>query len=143
MGAVAMKERSTGLVDRGYPVSEATIYIYCDNCGSFNIKTYIPFIKLLIIAVMIIVVGFLISGSKNWLSCVFPLMFISIFIPWKDILLKYKCRKCGNAHITNYNSLHYQAHDLSVVGVPDNLTQKRYIDTDVLHFQQFNYFFTK
>lgn len=137
MGAVAMEERSTGLVDRGYPVSEATLYIYCDNCGSFNIKTYIPFIKLLIIAIIIAIVGFLISRIENWLPCVFPLIMIAMFIPWRDIFLKYKCRKCGNVHITDYNSLHYQSYDLSVVDVPDNLTQKRYIDTDVLHFQQF------
>jgi ribosomal protein L44E len=137
MGAVAMKERSTGLVDRGYPVSEATLYIYCDDCGSFNIKKYIPFIKLLIIATIITVGVFLTLGNKQWLMCVFPLGLLALFLSWKDILLKYRCRKCGNVHITDYNSLHYQSYDLTVIDVPDNLTQKRYIDTDVLHFQQF------
>jgi hypothetical protein len=137
MGAVAMKERSIGLVDRGYPVSEATLYIYCDNCGSFNIKTYIPFIKLLIIATIISAGVFLTLGNKQWLMCMFPLGLLALFLPWKDILLKYRCRKCGNVHITDYNSLHYQSYDLSVIDVPDKLTQKRYIDTDVPDFHQF------
>ena len=52
-------------------------------------------------------------------------------------MLRYRCRKCGNVHITDHNSLHYPANDLSIVDVPDRLTQKRYIDTDVIHFQQF------
>ena len=132
-----MKERSTGLVDKGYPVTEATLYIYCDNCGSFNIKTYIPFIKLLIIAV-VIMAGILLSlNDKQWLMCLIPLGWLALYLPWRDIMLRYKCRKCGNVHISDYNALHYQSYDLSMVDVPDNLTQKRYIDTDVLHFQQF------
>jgi|WetSurSiteA1Bulk_404760.scaffolds.fasta_scaffold74576_1 hypothetical protein len=137
MGAVAMKDRSTGLVDKGYPVYEATLYIYCDACGSFNIETYIPFIKLLIIAVIITVGVFLALHDKQWLMCLIPLGLLALFLPWRDILLKYKCRKCENSQITDYNSLHYQSYDMSMVDVPDRLTQKRYIDTDVLHFQQF------
>jgi hypothetical protein len=137
MGAVAMKERSTGLVDRGNPVTEATLYIYCDACGSFNIKTYIPFIKMLAIAVIFTVVVFFAINDKQYLMCLIPLGMIALFLPWKDIMLRYKCRKCRNVNITDYNSLHYQSYDLSVVDVPDGLTQKRYFDTDVIHFQQF------
>lgn len=132
-----MKERSTGLVDRGYPVSEATLYIYCDNCGSFNIKTYIPFIRLLIIAVIVIAGVFLTLSNKQWIICVLSIGWLALFLPWRDILLKYKCRKCGNVKISDYNSLHYQPYDMNVIDVSDKLTQKRYIDTDVLHFQQF------
>jgi hypothetical protein len=137
MGAVAMKERSTGLVDRGYPVVEATLYIYCDGCGSFNIKTYIPFVKLLITAVIITAGILLTVNDRQWLACLLPLGWLSLYLPWRDIMLRYKCRKCGNVRITDYNSLHYQSYDVSVVDVPDNLTQKRYVDNDVLHFQQF------
>jgi DNA-directed RNA polymerase subunit RPC12/RpoP len=137
MGAVAMKDRSTGLVDRGYPVSEATLYIYCDNCGSFNIKTYVPVIKLLVVAIVLVVIVFLVLNYYQWLACLLPLGWIASLLPWRDILLKYKCRKCGNVHISDYNSLNYQAYDMSVVDVSDKLTQKRYIDSDVLHFQQF------
>ena len=64
-------------------------------------------------------------------------VFIFVSLPWRDLMLRYKRRKCGNIRITDYNSLNYQSYDLSVVDVPDYLTQKRYIDTDVLQFQQF------
>jgi len=133
-----MKERSTGLVDRGYPVTEATLYIYCDACGSFNIKIYFPFFKLLISSIIITGGVFLVLNNKQWLICLIPLGLISLYLPWKDIMLRYKCRKCRNVHITDQNSLHYQLYDLSVEDIPDDLAQKRYIDTDVLHFQQFS-----
>ena len=87
MGAVAMKERSTGFLDRGYPVDEATLYIYCDVCGSFKIKTYIPFIKLVIIAVIITAGVFLALGDKQWLMCLIPLGGLAVILPWRDIFL--------------------------------------------------------
>lgn len=137
MGAVAMDERSTGLVDRGYPVNQATLYIYCDACGSFNIKITIPFGKILMITAIILSGVLLAVDNKQWLICLIPLSLFAMYLPWRDMLLKYKCRKCGNVHISDFNALHYQPYDLSVVDVPDNQTQKRYVDTDVLHFQQF------
>jgi hypothetical protein len=137
MGAVAMKDRSTGLVDRGYPVVEATLYIYCDRCGSFNVKTYIPFIKLLITAGILAAGVFLVKKGGQGLMCLIPFGLLALFLPWKDLMLRYKCRKCRNVRITDTNSLHYKPYDLSVVDVPDKLTQKRYIDTDVIHFHQF------
>ena len=139
MGAVVIKERSTGLVDRGYPVAEATLYIYCDTCGSFSIKTYIPIAKLMIVAVVFLLPLLILQNIKEWLGCLFILSFFAFFVSfsWRDFMLRYKCRKCGNVRITDYNSLNYQPYNLSVVDVPDYLTQKRYIDTDVLHFQQF------
>ena len=138
MGAVAVESRTIGR-GRGYPIIEATLYIYCDNCGSFNIKIYIRFIKLLIMA---IVVGFLIGifitmKSKTWLPCFIPFGLLALYLPWRDILLSYKCRNCKNVKITTHNTLHYPPYDKSVVDVPDKLTQKRYIDEDALHFQQF------
>ena len=137
MGAVALQERATGLVDRGYPVCEATLYIYCDACGSFNIKVYIPILRLLGAAAVLAAGAALLSAYRQWLVCLIPLCLLALYLPWKDMFLKYKCRKCGNARISDYNSLHYQAYDLSVVDVPDRQAQKRYLDTDVLHFGQF------
>jgi len=37
MGKVAMEARNVGQ-DGGYPVEEATLFVYCDKCGSFDIK---------------------------------------------------------------------------------------------------------
>jgi len=90
-----MKERSTGLVDRGYPVVEATLYIYCDVCGSFNIKTYIPFIKLLITAVIITIGILFVVNDRQWLMCLLPLGLLALYLPWRTMLLRYKCRKYG------------------------------------------------
>ena len=137
MGAVVLRERSTGFVDRGYPVSEATLYIYCDVCGSFNIKTYISFIIPVIFIAVITAAYFLASYDKRSLLCLIPIGLFAFFLPLRDIMLRYKCRKCGNVQITLFNSLHYQSYDFSIIDVPDKLTQKRYMDTDVPEFHQF------
>jgi hypothetical protein len=43
MGMVAMESRSLGFYDRGYPVVEAALYVYCDKCGTFNVRKHITF----------------------------------------------------------------------------------------------------
>lgn len=133
-----MKEKSTGVIDKGYPVVEAILYIYCDACGSFSIKTYIPFVKLVIVAIVFFGPMFLWQTTREQFGCLLMLGCFAIFLPWRDIMLRYKCRKCGNTWITDTNSLQYKPYDISVIDIPDHLTQKRYVDTDVLHFQQFN-----
>jgi hypothetical protein len=99
MGAVAMSSKNTGW-DKGYPIMEATLYIYCDACGSFNIKTYIPFIKILIIAVVLMAAIFIVLIDIQNLLCLAVMGLFTLFLPWNDILLKYMCRKCGNKHIS-------------------------------------------
>ena len=71
------------------------------------------------------------------MPCLLPVGLLLLFLPWRDILLSYKCRKCGNTQITDYNALHYQPYDMRVVDVADRLTQKRYIDTDVAGFSRY------
>ena len=39
MGVVRM-DTETSFISRGYPYNKATLYIYCDICGSFNIKKH-------------------------------------------------------------------------------------------------------
>jgi DNA-directed RNA polymerase subunit RPC12/RpoP len=139
MGAVAMEERATGLVDRGYPVMEATLYIYCDDCGSFNIKTYVPVYKWVITLLIIAAVVLIYRQVEDWrwYLCLVPILFIGQYLPWRDIYLRYRCRNCGNKYISDFNKLQYPAYDKSIIDAPDHLTQKRYIETDVLHFHQF------
>jgi hypothetical protein len=136
MAAVSMESRTVGQ-DKGYPIIEATLYIYCDKCGSFNIKTYIPFIRLATISVALLSGVYFTLDHKEWLPCLLPIGLFALFMPWRDLLLRYKCRKCSNTKISDYNALHYEPHDKQVIDVPDRLTQKRYIDEDVPHFQQF------
>ncbi len=136
MGAVAVESREIGR-DRGYPIVEATLYIYCDNCGTFNVKTYIPFIRLFIAALVLAGGVYLALSLQRWALCLLPLALLSMYLPWRDIFLKYKCRKCGSTYFSDFNALHYPSYDKSILDVPDQLTQKRYIDESVLHFQQF------
>ena len=140
MGAFAMHERQIGQ-NRGYPIMEATLYVYCDACGSFNIKTYVPFYKWFISLLLISVVGLIYRQVNDWgwYLCLLPLLFFAMYSPWtwRDIYLRYRCRKCGNNHISPYNTMHYPPYDLTSVDVPDEQTQKRYIDESVLHFNQF------
>jgi len=116
--------------DRGYPIIEHTLYIYCDACGSFNIKTYIPFIRLAIMAGILAAGGYAIAQNVQLLKCLLPLSLGALALPWKDMLLKYKCRQCGNTRISSSNTKNYPAGERSVVDVPEDRAQKRYMDED-------------
>ena len=140
MGAVAMQERQIGR-DGGYPIMEATLYIYCDVCGSFQIKTYVPLFRIIMTLLLIsaVVLIYRQVDDWRWYLALLPLLFFAMYSPWtwRDIYLHYRCRKCGNNHISPYNTKHYPPYDLSSLDVPDEQTQKRYIDESVLHFNQF------
>jgi hypothetical protein len=136
MGMVAMHLRQVGY-DRGYPVSEATLYVYCDNCGSFNIGLRISPTKWFIIALVLTAAALLIMRDSQSLLCFIPLGLIGLFIPWRDILLSFRCRKCGNSQVTRYNALHYEAYNTDLVDVPDQWTQKVYIDSDFPAFWEY------
>jgi len=76
--------------------------------------------------------------DKNWIvRCSTGSLFPLIALGWKDILLSYKCRKCGNENITEYNVLHYPPYDKSILEVPEEVTQKRYADEDEWFFSRF------
>ncbi len=130
MGAVVMKGTSTGFWDRGYLVTTATLYIYCDACGSFSIKTYIHFMKLIAIAAILAGWVLLVIAERQlWFCVVAPPLLALPFVPWERLLISYKCRKCGNVRISGYNSRKYEPYDMSVIDVGDKYTQKRYEDT--------------
>jgi hypothetical protein len=141
MGMVAVESKTVGH-DGGYPIEEATLYVYCDKCGSFNIRTHISLEKWIMIVIGLTVVAF--GGRALWINsheslipCLAVLAIIALFVPWRDVLLGYKCRKCRNEKITDYNTLHYLPYDKGVVDVPNQLTQKRYIDKDFLSFSRY------
>jgi hypothetical protein len=129
MGMVAMESRTVGY-DRGYPILEAALYVYCDTCGSFNVKTYIPVSKPLAAVVVLLAAVLLVLKDQQWMLCFIPLGVLALLLPWRDILLRYKCRKCSSTQITDYNVLNYEPHDMSAVDVQNRLIQKRYIDHD-------------
>jgi hypothetical protein len=138
MGAVAMHSTDIGRYRGGSQMVEATLYVYCDSCGSFNVKTYIPFTKILASTILLIAAVLITLKNQDWLACFIPIGMIALlYFPWRDIFLNYRCKKCNNIHFANWNSLGYQAYDSSVLDVPDKLVQKRYFDEENPRFQVF------
>jgi hypothetical protein len=70
------------------------------------------------------------------LLCGIPLALFALVV-WQDIMVSYKCRKCGNQRISDYNALHYSPYDKSVVDVPDRSAQKLYMYADDVGFSRF------
>jgi hypothetical protein len=134
---VAMLSRSLGFLDGGYPVSEAILYVYCDKCGSFNVTTQITSTGGVVLLSIFAVAAFFLFVDIQSLPCILVIGLMSLFLPWKDILLGYECGNCGNQQITESNVLHYQPYDRTVVDVAEELVQKRYVEEDVTGFDQY------
>lgn len=133
--------RQQEFISRGYPYGTDILYVYCDKCGSFSIQTYLSGRKWLLIITFIglMIIGSSAAFSSNRLNlggffflviCILGLKFL-----WGDT--DYRCRKCGNrqiivnnpkdlaSEIPKFNTRNLPA-DMSVIDVPDELTQKRY-----------------
>ena len=145
MGIVKMR-RQFEFRSRGYPYGTDILYVYCDKCGSFSIKTYIGVRKWIITIVSCVLLAIMISARSRttvetnsvwWLYFILCCSIILALFKggWGD--KDYKCRKCGctdiiindpkdyASEIPTYNTRNYPA-DLQIIDVPDNLTQKRY-----------------
>jgi hypothetical protein len=141
MGVIKMK-RQFEFRSRGYPYGTDILYVYCDKCGSFSIRTYIGIRKWLLItaAFGIMVIGTLWGSESGRIYCSGFFFSLAICILvfkflWGDA--DYQCRKCGNTQITvnepkdyaseipKYNTLNYPP-NTEIIDVPDDLTQKRY-----------------
>ncbi len=141
MGIVKMK-RQFEFRSRGYPYGTDILYVYCDKCGSFSIKTYIGIRKwLLIVAALgIMIIGTLATSQPGRLYCSgfffsLAICMLAFKFLWGDA--DYQCRKCGNtriivnkpkdyaSEIPKYNTWNYPS-NMEVIDVPDDLTQKRY-----------------
>ena len=139
MGIIKMK-REFGFMHKGYSYGTDILYVYCDNCGSFSIKTCISIRKwiLIIAACGFTAVVTLADSPPIHLSRFFFSLVICVLafkFQWGDA--DNKCRKCGNVHIIinkpkdyaseipKYNTRDYPS-NMEVLDVPDHLTQKRY-----------------
>jgi hypothetical protein len=153
MAVVIMKSES-GARYKGYYYVTYTLYVYCDQCGSFNIKKYIDTRKRSVITgncVLVPAVAFVtytsgIFAEYRLTNAAWFLVFAlaCVIVCWIDEYLwgdsSYKCRKCGNTEITKnhegrdlpssigrkYNPRDYPS-TIDVIDVPDRLTQKRSI----------------
>jgi hypothetical protein len=128
-GVVVMEAKGVH-IQHGYYYDTATLYVYCDNCGSFSIKSYISARQWLLI---IAVCGFMTVGTLATLTSSQPsgvnwgVVFVGLAICilafkflWGDG--NYKCRKCENTPSTNCNTLDYPS-DMRILDVPNQLTQ--------------------
>ena len=100
MGVVLIKE-DLAFMSRGYSYCSATLYIYCDRCGSFNIRSYISAEKWVLIACVIAWIG----GSafvvyQPWGRAYWYLLLLCVIVSiaafkylWGDT--GYACRQCG------------------------------------------------
>jgi hypothetical protein len=135
-GVVKMKEEVTKYWDDlngHHPWAIATLYVYCDKCGSFSIKSYIGVRKwlLIITACGIMTAGTIGTSTSsqpsgvNWVAvfvclaiCVLAFKFL-----WGDA--DYGCRKCGSEPTTDCDTLNYSS-SMGILDVPDRFIQRRY-----------------
>lgn len=130
MGVVRMRQDSCFL-SRGYPCVTDEVFVYCDQCGSFDIKTYVGLRKWLLLAGS---VGLIATATFKWhwsghLSVWWmmlgPAAIIAAFgLFWGEA--DCRCRRCRKATTTQYNTLGYPS-DMAIVDVPEKLAQKRYL----------------
>ncbi len=131
MGLVKMSEKFLQEwedLNGAYPYYRATLYIYCDQCGSFSIKSRLGLrkIALILTACMLIALGtwaalHLIGGIYGLCLCLAICLLMFRYL-WGEA--DYACRKCGSIPSTDYNTLGYPS-DPGIVDIPDRLTQKR------------------
>jgi len=55
MGSVVMKSEPLNHIPGVYAAAREAVYIYCDECGSFNIATHISLKTWLLIAVAVLI----------------------------------------------------------------------------------------
>ena len=133
MGSVAMKKIQYSAKSNGYPIIDIVYCIYCDKCGSFNIRKRIPtiiafYISSLFTAIMLLLT---ISFSRHdFLTAVVPgaltafFGFLTFILGWKYSALRRKCEECGGVTTTDDNILRYQEYDMSLLDIPYEATAK-------------------
>lgn len=134
MGLVKMTEEITKIwedLQGDHPCATATLYVYCDKCGSFSIKSYMGYRrKLLILSICVIIASgilamFQLKYGIFWLGfCIIICILVFRYL-WGDP--NYLCRKCGSVPTTDYNTLGYLS-DFGILDVPAALAQKCYFD---------------
>lgn len=117
-------------LSRGYPYYTATLYVYCDRCGSFDVKAYLGPRKLLLIAGCCTLEALsLLAALRLLIPVYWPILclvgcILAFRYLWGDV--NYRCRRCGQIPSTRYNTRAYPSR-LDTVDVADQRTQKRYV----------------
>jgi hypothetical protein len=126
MGVIPM-ETVDSFLSRGYPHHTTALYVYCDKCGSFNIKHSLSLRQCLLITGGSALAFFAFHVLKNsWFLFLCALIFIGMTIINFWGLSYYWCRKCWKFTTIRYNTR--PLNTKFVIDVPDKLIQKIYFD---------------
>jgi hypothetical protein len=128
MGSVALGVGDS-YISEGYLMHQTVHCLYCDECGSFDIKCLISPPKWLIWTISVIAVVVVAKRAPEFLVLA-GLLPVMILLLTSDALrhLFHICRKCRNTHISRGNVLNYPEYDTSILDVPYEVTLKYYTD---------------
>jgi hypothetical protein len=131
MGCVAMGTGGSYKF-QGAHITQIAYCLYCDRCGSFKIGKRVTAKALTWLVITALVATVLWYSMRDgalpgaWFACFLPLVFF--LAPTGVLALGYRCKKCGNSHITYENVLGYPSYDRTVLDVPYEVTAKLYQD---------------
>jgi hypothetical protein len=139
MGVVPI-EAKTDFISRGYPYCKTMLYIYCDSCGSFNIKKILSprqWLLVVIGSLLIVLIVFLTIttgrpihgkelGNIPWSFLFFFSLIIIIFIFGLWGIPDFQCRKCKNITTKRFNTRNYTSENIEI-DVPKDSIQKYYL----------------
>jgi hypothetical protein len=129
MGAVPVKVVGSFIADGDSCLTYA-VYVYCDNCGSFNIEKHVSLRQWLLIiigcslAIAIIYSKYALSLELCWPFIFMTTLFIGITIFNFWGFPAFRCRECTKFTTMRYNTRNYPSEDTSIIDMPDQLTQK-------------------
>jgi hypothetical protein len=117
----------------GACIQEIAYCLYCDKCGSFNIKSDITFETWELLLAFFVLIVSLATWMFNLgppLACIFVALpfFLIHFLSDSFNHRSHICGECGTQHTSNDNTLNYPANDRSVLDIPYENTVKYYID---------------
>jgi hypothetical protein len=128
MGSVKMGRRGSYWFKGGGGIYIGRIVncVYCDKCGSFQIRQRLDLRTLIWIlpATLIAIIFWAIAETNAFLlaiSC-FIIQLAFLFELEAFDKIKYKCGKCGNDFITFDNVKNYPENDQSVLDIPSEET---------------------
>ena len=115
MGVLSRTFQSNAALVDGYPLEGTIYYIYCDQCGSFNVRTHLKLIQwlLLILTALIIAVCWNyilvqeLHGKEIYICWTICFFFTAGIIGLFYRYFPHKCMKCGNTNITYQDTLGY------------------------------------
>ncbi len=118
MGVVHMANE-TSFRSRGYPYCVATLYVYCDSCRSFRVRTYLSVRKWLLILSsggLVAALAFELHRTGDvpigWVLAGLAAVAAAVKLFWGDV--DYRCRNCGRVTTARHNTL-------SIPSDPDRL----------------------